>query len=202
MRKKEKRSGFGFVSIFCKSLTSLCLKCGKATGLDKISSEMIKASVNVLLSVYEKLFNAILRSGIYPTSWHDSYICPIYKSGSRSDSSNYRGIAITNILGKVFSIILNNKLEKFITSNKLIDDTQIGFKKNCRTSDHMFILQTLIDKYVKKLKSPLYVCFVDFRKAYDSVWRQALMFKLLLTKCIWYVFQKCEGSVYKQQHLC
>ena len=43
----------------------------------------------------------------------------------------------------------------------------------------MFILQTLIDKYVKKLKSPLYVCFVDFRKAYDSVWRQALMFKLL-----------------------
>ena len=77
------------------------------------------------------------------------------------------------------SIILNNRLEKFITSNNLIDDTQIGFKKNCRTSDHMLILQTLIDKYVKKLKSPLYVCFVDFRKAYDSVWRQALMFKLL-----------------------
>ena len=43
----------------------------------------------------------------------------------------------------------------------------------------MFILQTLIDKYVKKLKSPLHVCFVDFRKAYDSVWRQALIFKLL-----------------------
>ena len=78
-----------------KAISSL--KCGKATGLDKISSEMIKASVNVLLSVYEKLFNAILRSGIYPTSWHDSYICPIYKSGSRSDPSNYRGIAITNI---------------------------------------------------------------------------------------------------------
>ena len=43
----------------------------------------------------------------------------------------------------------------------------------------MFILQTLIDKYVTKLKSPLYDCFVHFRKAYDSVWRQALMFKLL-----------------------
>ena len=43
----------------------------------------------------------------------------------------------------------------------------------------MFILRTLIDKHVKKLKSSLYVCFVDFRKAYDSVWRQALMFKLL-----------------------
>ena len=44
--------------------------------------------------------------------------------------------------------------------------------------DHMFIMTTLIDKYVKKLKSPLNVCFVDFRKAYDSVWRQALLYKL------------------------
>ena len=118
-----------------KAISSL--KSGKVTGLDKISSEMIKKIINVLLSVYEKLFNAILRRGIYPTSWHDIYICQIYKSGSRSDPSNYRGIAITNILCKVFSIILNNRLEKFITSNNLIDDSQIGFKKNCRTSHHM-----------------------------------------------------------------
>ena len=143
------------------------LKSGKAMELDKISHTMIKASVNVLLSVYEQLLNAISSSGIYPTFWHGSYICPIYKSG----------IAISNILGKVFSMILNNRLENSITSNNLIDDTHIGFKNNCRTSDHMFIQQTLIDKYVKKLKTPLYVCFVDLRKAYDSVQRQALMFK-------------------------
>ena len=147
------------------------------------------------------MFNAILRSGIYPTSWHDSYICPIYKSGSRSDPSYYRGIAITNILGKVFSIILNNRLEKFITSNNLIDDTQIGFKKNCRTSDHMFILQTLIDKYVKKLKSPLYVCFVDFRKAYDSVWRQALMFKLL-SQNVSGMFFRIVKEMYINNNIC
>ena len=55
-----------------KAISSL--KSGKATGLDKISSEIVKASLHALLSVYEKLFNAILRSGIYPTSWHDSYI--------------------------------------------------------------------------------------------------------------------------------
>ena len=78
------------------------LKSEKATGLDKISPEVIKASVNVLLSVFELLFNTKLRSGLYPTSWHDGYFCPIYRSGSRSDPSNYRGIAITNILGKVF----------------------------------------------------------------------------------------------------
>ena len=103
---------------------------------------------------------------------------PLFKSGSHKDPSNYRGIAINSALGKVFSMILSNRLESFAKENKLIDDTQIGFKKGSRTVDHMFILTTLIDKYVKKLKSPLYVCFVDFRKAYDSVWRQALLYKL------------------------
>ena len=48
-----------------KAISSL--KSGKATGFDKISRTMIKASVNVLLSVCEQLLNAISRSGIYPT---------------------------------------------------------------------------------------------------------------------------------------
>ena len=136
------------------------LKNGKACGLDTISAEMVKTSLPILLDVYVKLFNTIFSNGLYPKCWRDSYIVPLFKSGSRSDPSNYRGISINSILGKVFSIVLKNK-------------------RNCRTSDHMFVLRTLIDKYVKKLKTPLYVCFVDFKKAYDSVWRQALMYKLL-----------------------
>ena len=53
-------------------------------------------------------------------------------------------------------MILTNRLESFAQENNLIDDTQMGFKKGSRTVDHMFILTTLIEKYVKKLKSPLY----------------------------------------------
>ena len=154
------------------------LKHGKAVGMDRISAEMIKASTDQLISVYEKLFNSIFRQGIYPNNWKESFIVPLFKSGSHKDPSNYRGIAINSALSKVFSMILTNRLESFAKENHLIDDTQIGFKKGSRTVDHMFILTTLIDKYVKKLKTPLYVCFVDFRKAYDSVWRQALMYKL------------------------
>ena len=154
------------------------LKHGKTVGMDRISAEMIKASTNQLLPVYEKLFNSIFRQGIYPNNWKESFIVPLFKSGSHKDPSNYRGIAINSALSKIFSMILTNRFESFAKENQLIDDTQIGFKKGCRTVDHMFILTTLIDKYVKKLKSPLYVCFVDFRKAYDRVWRQALLYKL------------------------
>ena len=46
------------------------LKCGKAIGLDRISSEMVKSSVTILIYVYDKLFNFVLRSSIYPKSWH------------------------------------------------------------------------------------------------------------------------------------
>ena len=65
----------------------------------------------------------------------------------------------------------------------------------------MFILQTLIDKYVKKLKSPLYVCFVDFRKAYDSVWRQALMFKLL-SQNVSGMFFRIVKEMYINNNIC
>ena len=58
---------------------------------------------------------------------------------------------LTLALVKVLSMILTNRLESFAKENKLIDDTQIGFKKGSRTVDHMFILTTLIDKYVKNL---------------------------------------------------
>ena len=47
-------------------------------------------------------------------------------------------------------MVLTHKIESFAKDNQLIDNTQTGFKKSCRSVDHMFILTTLIDKYVKK----------------------------------------------------
>ena len=73
---------------------------------------------------------------------------------------------------------LNNRLVKFLERNKLICDNQIGFRKKARTSDHIFILNTLFNKFCSNNKR-LYLCFVDFRKAYDKVWQDALMLKLL-----------------------
>ena len=65
----------------------------------------------------------------------------------------------------------------------------------------MLILRTLIDEYVKKLKSHLYVCFVNFRKAKDSVWRQALMFKLL-SQNVSEIFFKIVMAMYINNNIC
>ena len=66
----------------------------------------------------------------------------------------------------------------FCNNKGLIDYSQIGFRKGFRTSDHVFTLKTLIDQTFKKGEK-LYACFVDFRKAYDTVWRKGLFWKLL-----------------------
>ena len=53
----------------------------------------------------------------------------------------------------------------------------MGFQKSFRTSDHVFTIKTVINKYLKKNKK-LYLCSVDFRKTYDDKWRKALFYKL------------------------
>ena len=104
------------------------LKSGKDVGMDRIPAEMIKISVDQLLPVYEKLFNSIFRKGIYPHNWKESFIVSLFKSGCRKDPSNYRGIAINSIFGKVFSMVLKNRIESFAKDNQVIDNTQIKIR--------------------------------------------------------------------------
>ena len=156
------------------------LKNKKAVGLDNISNEMMKTGLHVLMPCIHKMFNVILSSGKYPDQWKTGYIKPLHKGDSPNDPSNYRGISIMPCLSKIFNSILNNRLQNFFDSNKTINQSQIGFQPKARTSDHMFILRTLIEKYLSN-GSKLYACFVDYSKAFDSVMHSALFCKL--TEC-------------------
>ena len=153
------------------------LKNGKSAGLDGVKYEMLKCGQSSLTPCIVKLFNHILSSGQYPKEWKKSYIKPLYKGDDPLDPSNYRGISIMSCMSKLFSSVLNNRLQTFFDKNKIINETQIGFQPKARTSDHMFVLRTLIEKY-QSLDSKLYVCFVDFQKAFDSVVHNILFYKL------------------------
>ena len=155
------------------------LKNNKAPGIDLICNEMIKSSQNILGPCLLKLFNACLSSGTYPECWTDGYILPLYKGGELDNPSNYRGITITGAIGKLFDSVLNVRLDNYLEKYSLIDKTQIGYTKHSRTSDHMFILKCLVDKYISVKGGKLYTCFVDFQKAFDSVIHAGIKFKLL-----------------------
>ena len=67
-------------------------------------------------------------------------------------------------------------MENYLEQNDIICPEQIGFRKGARTSDHIFSLKTHIDKYFRKY---VFVCFVDSKKAFDTVNRHAPLYKLV-----------------------
>ena len=173
----------------------------KATGFDTIKNEMLKHGLSDFLPCLRKLFNLILSSGNYPLSWATGYISPIFKTLDSSKPENYRGITITFNVGKLFNLILNSRLDKFLEDNELIDKSQIGFTKKARTQDHMFVLKTLIDKYTNKAGGKLFACFVDFKKAFDSVIHPGLKIKLKEMN-ISGKFYDVINSMYSKTKLC
>ena len=94
------------------------------------------------------------------------------------DPNNYRDTCISSALLKIICTLLNKRIETFCTNGNIIDKNQIGFKKNHRTSDHLLTLKTVIKKYVTIGKKKIFACFIDFKKAYDSIWHEGLFYKL------------------------
>ena len=128
-------------------------------------------------------------TGILPDSWTLGIIKPIYKNkGNQQDPDNYRSITLISCIGKLFTAIINNRLKICAIEINLINRNQAGFRKGHSMSDNIYCLHVLISLYLSFGKK-LYCTFVDFRKAFDSVWRTGL----------WRKLQKCEikGKCFK-----
>ena len=139
---------------------------------------MIKSSVSIIGPVLQILFNKVLNSGIFPQLWSVGYISTVFKAGDVGDPNNYRGITVCSCLGKFFTLIINDRLTKYLDEHNIIHNNQIGFRKRYKTSDHVFFLKSLTDLFTKNDKK-VYACFDDFQKAYDTIWRNGLFYKLM-----------------------
>jgi len=155
------------------------LKANKAEGIDGLGNEILKKSKIVIVPLLCSLFNKILVTGVYPDEWCNAVIIPIYKSGDKDSPSNYRGISLLTCISKLFTKILNSRLVNWAAVNNKIHDSQAGFTKGKSTVDHIFVLQTLVSKYLSKMKGRFYSVFVDFKKAFDTVPHLHLFYSLL-----------------------
>ena len=91
---------------------------------------------------------------------------------------NYRGITVSTVLSKLYATVLERRISSWAETNGLRAAGQAGFRRDHRTTDNVFILRTLIES-CKAMKSShqhgmLYTCFVDFRKAFDTIPRDRL----------------------------
>ena len=155
----------------------LKLNNNKASGADGIINEFIKYSNNHIKMATLKIFNKILETGFFPQQWSIGIIVPVHKKGDLNDPLNYRGITLMSCMGKLFTNIINERLNRWAEENTLISENQFGFRKEKSTTDCLFLLQGLIEHYFNSSKQ-LYCSFVDLTRAFDSIDRSALWYKL------------------------
>ena len=161
---------------------------------DLISNEIIKYSSMVTCKAITKFFSLTLDSGKYPSNWRKSFIILLHTSGDKLNVNNYRG-SLQNCIAKLFSAALNSRVVAHYEDKFAIQ--QFGFRVNHGTTDSIFILKSLITKYLTKKKSEIFACFVDLRRAFDTVWREGLLYKLKGNKIGRKLF-----TVIKDMHSC
>lgn len=145
---------------------------GRAPGVDGIPSEIWKHGGAILTNNLLLLIQQAWKEGSVPQEWKDANIVTIFKKGDRTQCGNYRGISLLSIAGKAFARILLNRLNVHITPD-VLPETQCGFRNNRSTVDMIFCLRQLQEKCIEH-NQPLYIVFVDFTKAFDTVGRRGL----------------------------
>ena len=147
------------------------LKCGKAAGIDGVRNEALKYSSNALRTPCLKIFNWIQETEILPPSWGKSLTVFLFKDGEASDPSNYRGISLISCLAKLYLNMWTRRLSKHI--DPMLAEEQFAFREKRTTGDAVFVLHEILLRRKRALQ-PTYCCFIDFRKAFDYVWRDGL----------------------------
>ena len=182
------------------------LKNGKSPGTDGISAEFYKAILPNAVTVIKDIFNKIYELSYFPDVWCQSLIIALHKKGRTDVPDNYRGISLLNVLSKAFTTILNSRITKWLECNSLLSEEQGGFRRKFSTTDCIFTLNTLIEKYTNRARGRFYCAFVDFTKAFDTINRKALWLKLQnigistkMLKMLMAIYGKVEASVLTMQ---
>ena len=142
----------------------------------EIPNEVMK-NRNAKLLLF-KFFNLCFISGLNPSDWDFSDIIPIPKKDKDArDPLQNRCITIVCCVAKIYSSILNKRLQKFLEANNILADEQNGFRAGRSCIDHIYVMCTIL-RNRKLLGKETFICFIDFKKAFDSVERNLLFFNL------------------------
>ena len=147
------------------------LKTGKAAGPDDIPPEILKADINTIADILRNIFDQVWESEKFPKDWREGYMVKIPKKGDLHDCNNYRGIMLLSVPGKVLSRIILERLKAAVEPE--FREEQAGFRSQRSCADQIATLRIIVEQS-NEWNASLYVNFVDFEKAFDSLDRDTL----------------------------
>ncbi|KAK3545686.1 hypothetical protein QTP70_010891 [Hemibagrus guttatus] len=147
------------------------MKNGKAPGEDGVCPEMLKAEEEETPLVLQCVLQDIWEKERCPDIWRIGTIIKLPKKGDLGDCNNWRGITLLSLMSKVFCRII---LQRIIAAVDIkLRQEQAGFRKGKSCINHIFMLRQILEQS-HEWNSPLYLVFVDFEKAFDSLQRDSL----------------------------
>lgn len=119
------------------------LKSAKAAGPDMLTNELFQNLTGPWKNLLRAILNRILSEEIIPDNWSNALMSMIFKKGEKTDPANYLGIALVNSVTKILTLILKNRFVKWMDTEKILPESQLGFRKGKSCTDAVFILHSV-----------------------------------------------------------
>lgn len=184
--------------MFIKNFLSK-LKRKKATGIDELPPGMLKDCREFIVDPLHHIVNLSLQTSTVPTAWKQAKIVPIFKSGDQKQAENYRPISVLPILSKIVEKAVHSQLLNYLEENKLLNDTQYGYRAKRSTQ---LATTLLVDNIREAAENGLLVgaLFLDLSKAFDTISHDIILNKLqnygvMSTEIYWftdYLFNRTQ----------
>lgn len=118
----------------------------------------------------------ILIDGRLPGGWNEAFLLPIFKKGNRLEANNYRGVAISSVILKIYDQLITKRLYRTVEGT--ISKTQQGFnKERSIITNHIETVHFIQKAQLKK--ASVDIIYFDFSRAFDKLNHLILMKKLI-----------------------
>ena len=173
-------------SIFLDAVTEqeiigMCSNCrsGTAVGYENISMNLIKDSIDIIISPLTCIINLSITSGIVPKQLKIARVIPLFKSGEQDIFTNYRPVSDLPAFSKILerSRVMYNRLLRFLNNHSILSDNQYGFLKHHSTAYALACLYDKISSAIENKECTVGI-FIDLSKAFDTVDHNILISKL------------------------
>ena len=162
-----------------EEILNVVLNMSNKTSTDcyNINMETVKKCIDVIVKPLTNIFNKSFNTGVFPDSMKTAKVVPIFKSGNKSEFTNYRPISLLPQFSKILEKLFDIRFESFLKKNNVLNESQYGFRSGRST---LMALTEMLEEITtaKDKKMSTVAVFIDLKKAFDTLNHEILVNKL------------------------